>query len=384
MKKMFKRAAAGLLALAMCAGLAGCYSEDKTWAAKLGEDTLPIGGYIYYLTGAYSNASSQVASGTDVLSAQVEGQDAKSWIQDQAMDYVYSYYFVNQKFDELGLSLDEEDNAAISNSTGTMWSYYKAAFESMGVAQSSFEKAFSIYNTKQEKVLLALYGKGGELEVPEEELKSYYLDNYTYYQYFSVELTKTDSEGGTVDMTEEEKKTGREILEDSVELINSGRQDFDKAVEKYRSMGGVEPTVSEPVALETSSLSTLFADGLSNLENGEAAFLDAGSRYYVVQKLDVEEDFEALVKDEDRTNTLLRTIKGEEFSDYAAEQGRGLNIELNQKAIGSVKLSVVADTMGRNGISSAESASSGEGDSSSAASSEESQAEASSASSEEE
>ena len=42
MKSMFKRAAAGVMALAMCAGLAGCYSEDKAWAAKMGEDTMPI------------------------------------------------------------------------------------------------------------------------------------------------------------------------------------------------------------------------------------------------------------------------------------------------------------------------------------------------------
>ena len=35
MKHILKRAAAGALALAMCAGLTGCYSEDKAWAAKM-------------------------------------------------------------------------------------------------------------------------------------------------------------------------------------------------------------------------------------------------------------------------------------------------------------------------------------------------------------
>ena len=57
MTKIFKRAAAGVMALAMCAGLTGCYSENNTWAVKSGDSTLPIGGYIYYLSSAYSEAA---------------------------------------------------------------------------------------------------------------------------------------------------------------------------------------------------------------------------------------------------------------------------------------------------------------------------------------
>ena len=62
MRNIWKRAAAAVLALAMCLSFAGCYDENMTWAARKDDDTLPIGGYIYYLYSAYTEAASQVDS----------------------------------------------------------------------------------------------------------------------------------------------------------------------------------------------------------------------------------------------------------------------------------------------------------------------------------
>lgn len=356
MKSMFKRAAAGVVALAMCAGLAGCYSEDKAWAAKMGEDTMPIGGYIYYLTSAYTDGAAKVDSGSEVFKAQIDGQDARKWVEDRAVDYLHSYYFVSQKFDELGLALDEEDQDSIQSATSVMWSYYKAAFESMGVAESSFEKAYSVYNQKLSKLLPAMYGKGGELELSEDDLKQYYLDSYTYYQYFSVPLTKEDDEGNTVDMDEDEKLAVKEQLEDWAEEVTKGRLAFAEAAEEYKDAHeGVEPTVGEPTAVANDSMSDLFKDAIFPLKNDEAAVVDATSRLYLVQKLDINEDFKALTADESRTSTLLRTMKAQEFLDYTMEQGKSLGVQVNQKAIGAVNTAMVADTMGKNGTSSASS-----------------------------
>lgn len=363
MKSILKRAAAGVLALAMCAGLAGCYSEGKAWAAKAGDDTMPIGGYIYYLTSAYTDASAKVDSNSEVFKSQIDGQDAQAWVEDRALGYLRSYYYVSQKFDQLGLTLTEEDQESIQSNAGTMWTYYKSAFEGMGVAEESFNKAYALYNTKLSRLLPAMYGQGGELEVSQDELKSYYLDNYTYYQYFSVPLTKTDDEGNPVDMEEDEKHTAKEMLENIVEQVNKGSYDFDKAAENYGTLSSSDaPTVEEPIAVQTASLSTLFSDTLTTLDNGKAALIDATSRYYVVLKLDVNDDFEALSADEDRTGSLLRTMKGDEFLEYVLEQAKGVDVQINQKAIASVRTSMVADTMGKNGTSSAESADNADGE----------------------
>lgn len=382
MKSMFKRAAAGVMALAMCAGLAGCYSEDKTWAAKMGDDTMPIGGYIYYLTSAYTDGAAKVDSGSEVFKSQIDGQSAESWVEDRALDYLRSYYFVTRKFDELGLTLSEEDQDAIQSATSAMWSYYKTPFESMGIAESSFEKAYSVYNQKLSTLLSAMYGEGGELALGEDEMKQYYLDGYTYYQYFSIPLTKTDDEGNTVDMDEDEKLTEKQMLEDWAQEVTKGSISFDQAMDNYKnSHNGAEPTTGEPLAVSNDSMSDLFKDAIFPLKNDGAAVVDATSRLYLVQKLDINEDFKALLDDEDRTNTLLRTMKAQEFLDYTMEQGKSLGVEVNQKAIGAVRTTVVADTMGSNGTSSASSESTDA--SSQESSQEESQDESSEAGSEE-
>ena len=111
MRNIWKRAAAAVLALAMCLSFAGCYDENMTWAARKDDDTLPIGGYIYYLYSAYTEAASQVDSSTHVLDAQIDGEDAEQWIKDRALTYVQSYYYINDKMAEYGLEMTEEDQS---------------------------------------------------------------------------------------------------------------------------------------------------------------------------------------------------------------------------------------------------------------------------------
>lgn len=376
MKKFLKRAAAGALALAMCAGLAGCYSEDKAWAAKMGDDTMPIGGYIYYLSSAYSQGAALVEDGQEVLKNSIEGQSAKEWIEAKATEYLKSFYFVEQKFNELGLTLDAEDQETISNASSSMWSYYKTAFENMGVAQDSFTRAYAEYNVKRQKVMLAMYGEGGERALSKDEMHDYYTGNYIYYNYLYVPLTTTDEDGNSQVMEDEEKEDVLDDLRQHVMKISSGAETLDEASADY-----ADASVGTPVAVQIENLSEQFSEALSGLKDGEAALVDMSSAAYVLQKMDVEEDFEALMEDEDRWSGLLFEMKGEEFSDYVAEQSANVNVELNNKAISSVKLSLVAETLGKEGTSSA--ASSEVESSSSESSAEESSSESSEESSEE-
>ena len=121
MRNIWKRTAAAVLALAMCLSFAGCYDENMTWAARKGDDTLPIGGYIYFLYSAYSEAAGQVDTETPVLDAEIDGQDAAQWIKDRALNYVQAYYYINDKFEEYGLELTEDDQTQIDSLTMPGW-----------------------------------------------------------------------------------------------------------------------------------------------------------------------------------------------------------------------------------------------------------------------
>ena len=383
MKSIFKRAAAGVLALAMCAGLTGCYSEDKTWAAKMGDTTLPIGGYIYYLTSAYSEGAGKVDSGAEVLKSDIEGKSAVQWVEDRAVDYLRSYYYVNQKFDELGLELTEEDQSSIQSAATSMWSYAHEPFETVGIAESSFKEAYAVYNMKLSKLLRAMYGKGGELEIPEDELHDYYTGEYIYYQYLLVNLTEVDDEGNTVDMDDDKKAEVKEYLEDQADLISSGRLKLDTAAANYGNMSGAEPNLGDPVAVRADNLSSAFSEALDGLDNDKATVVETTTSYYLVQRLDIEDDFDALIADEDRTASLLSEMRGTDFLEYVIEQGKSLDVQINDKALRSVSPSKVAEVMGKDGTSSASSEESGaESSASSEESSEESGGESSEESSE--
>ena len=210
MRNIWKRTAAAVLALVLCLSLAGCYNENNTWAARKGDDTMPIGGYIYYLYSAYSEARDQVDSDTAVLDAEIDGVDASQWITDRALNYLNAYYYISDKFSEYGLELTEDDQTQIDNTTTNFWRYYQSTFEDdLGIARDSFSKAYSEYTVKFQKVMEAMYGEGGELALAAGELEDYFTETYLSYEYFYVPLTTTNDDGESETLTWKSRRTFR-------------------------------------------------------------------------------------------------------------------------------------------------------------------------------
>ena len=242
MKKFAKRAAALLLAVVLTFSLAGCYSEDMTWAAKAGNDTLPVGGYIYYLSSAYSEAAGMIDSEQKVLDSEIEGKNAKDWILERADLYVKQYFWVNEEFERLGLTMTDEDYAEASSSTSSYWSVYSSTFEPMGIAKTSFDLVYSQYNVKCLKLLETIYGEGGEKAVSDDEITTYFAENYYNYEYFRVPTVLPDAAGEYVDMTEDEKAALQEELEKTQKQIEKGELTMFEAYEKYAEVYGEDYT----------------------------------------------------------------------------------------------------------------------------------------------
>ncbi|CCX36757.1 uncharacterized protein BN452_00776 [Clostridium sp. CAG:1013] len=356
MRNIWKRIAAAALALAMCLSFAGCYDENKTWAARKGDDELPIGAYIYYLYSAYLEAGSQVDSETSVLDAEIEGQDAEQWIKDLALNYVQAYYYISDKFDELGLELTEEDLVNVENTASSFWSYYGSTLEELGISQDSFEKAYALYGEKFERVMKAMYGEGGELALEDGALEEYYCGAYINYEYFSASLTTTNEDGESVELTDDEKADLKETFEGYVKKINAGELTMSEAADEYAEESGTDSSLMSPVCVKSDNMSTLVFDALNSVKEGEAAFVESTSGYLVVRKLSVKDYYDEYVANsEDQQFTLLTELKGEEYSDYVLEQAASVEgVELNQAAMDSIKVSSLVDDSNRNGTSSAE------------------------------
>lgn len=363
MRSILKKAFAAVLAASLCLSLAGCYDENNSWAAKKGEDTMPIGGYIYYLFNSYYEAVSKVPSDQEVLKTTIEDKDGQTWIKDKAMNSLKSFYYISGKFDELGLELTEEDQDTIQSSTDSMWSYYKSTLEALGVAKDSFNTAASIYNTKYQKVMDALYGEGGEMEIPEDELKSYFTENYYSYEYFYASLSTTDEEGNSVDLSEEEKEEVKSKMETYVDKINTGDTTVEDAASEYAedTLGSAgNSTYQAPSPTLADNVTTTIKDALDGLEDNKAALAETTTGYYVVRKLPIADKFSDTVSDETQKRNLISTMKRDDFSDFVSEQAEKVEgLELNEKAIGMVKLSKLVNDSNKMGTSSASSTAEG-------------------------
>lgn len=387
MRNIWKQVVAVALSLALCLSFAGCYDENKTWAARQGEDELPIGAYIYYLYSAYSEASDKVDSSTPVLDAEIEGEDATQWIKDRAMNYLQSYYYIEDKFQEYGLELSDEDQEQVDNTTNSVWPYYQSTMEKLGIARSSFEQAYSLYSVKFQKVMTAMYGEGGELALDDSAYEEYYTGAYINYEYFSAPFNVTTSEGETRDLTDEEKESVKEEFEKYVDKINAGDMTMSEAADDYATATSSDSSYMGPMAVKAENLSSEIFNALNSAKEGEAAFVETSSMYLVVRKLSIQDYYnENIAGNEDQLSSLLSEMKGTEFNDYVLEQATSVEgIEVNTSAINSVKVSTLVNDSNRNGTSSASEAtsSSSESDSSSEEITEESSTVEESSSSEE-
>lgn len=352
MRNVLKKALCLLLALCMAASLGACYSEDNTWAAKHGDDVMPIGSYIYYLSSAYTDAGSRVSANDKILEGTIDGQGAKEWIKDRALAYIGAYYYVCDKFDELGLALTDEDRNAIENGASAYWSYYKSGMEAMGISEESFTKAYAEQNVRAQLVLEALYGEGGEKEVPESEMLDYYQETYSSYEYMYVSKSKLDEDGNSVAITDEEAQGILDSLDDFCERINSEDMTLAEAYNEYSQVSMTTPSHEAPGAMKKSQMHPNISSALPDMEDNEVKVIEVETGVYLLQKLSVEEYFDTQMEDEAQRSALLTEYKGTEFNEDAMEQGKALaGVEVNEKALKKIPVDKVVTNKDQTGAS---------------------------------
>lgn len=352
MRNILKKALCLCLALCMAVSLGACYSEDNTWVAKHGDDVMPVGAYLYYLTSAYTEAGNRVSANEKVWDASIDGQSVKDWSKDRALQYVGAYYYICDKFDELGLTLTEADLNAIDNGANSLWAYYKDSMETAGISEASFKKAYAEHNVRAQLVLQAMYGEGGEKEVSESELSDYYTENYWSYEYMYVSKSKFDEDGNSVALEDDELKELQDTLQEYADKVNDGDMTFAEAYSEYSTLSATTPQHEAPGATKKDSVHTNISSELPDMEDGEVKLVEVDAGIYLVEKLSIEDYFDSLMEDESQKNELLTEYKGTEFNDDAMEQGKALNgVEVNQKCINSVKLDKVVANKDQTGAS---------------------------------
>ncbi len=356
MKKFIKSAAALLLALVLSFSLAGCYDAELTWSAKKNDTELPVGAYIYYLSVAYNEAAAQIDTETEVLKGEIDGTPAATWITDRAKMYVNQYFWMQDELARLGLEMDDADYAQALQTTTNYWSYFGSALEEYGIAKTSFDIAYSQYNVAYLKVFEALYGEGGEREIPEADIRSHYTDNYYSYEYFIAPLTKTDADGNSADMTDEEKEELTERLEKFKADILDGDTTVSDASNTYaleiEEDASYQSGINDHDGMTSAYLPTVFIETLEGMAENDVEIFEASNYMVLLRRRPIADSVSETLEDEDSRLSLMIEMKNEEFQDYVREAAEAVEgVELNQKAISRYQPSMFTDTT-KNGTSS--------------------------------
>ncbi|MEG0615271.1 MAG: hypothetical protein RR540_05890 [Oscillospiraceae bacterium] len=320
---VYKKIAAGLLALSMIFSLAAC--ADTSWAAKTNDKEIKAGVYISYQMMAYYEAATKNGDGKELFdkNTKIEDKSAENWINDKALADLKRYVAVNAEFDKLGLEFTEKDQNVVKVAADGAWAENQKNFEKNGISKESY--ANCIANARKEgKIFDKYYGEKGIEEVKDTQLKKYFTDNNVRIKIIPIQLK--DGNGNL--FKSEEKAAAKKMAEQYVTDANKGT-DFDDLIKKYNNFYADEvakatgeekqeiPEVTEEFGNEiilakdsTQLPEKVVKDIFSKTKLDQAVIVEDNEVYFVVYKYDLLERTELF---DDAKDGILHTLKDEDF-----------------------------------------------------------------------
>lgn len=391
-----KKAVCGVLAGALLIAGAGCNSSTAPWVYRAGGYQPPIGVYLYHLIEASSEAEVklqelhadeegfELPQYKDVLKQDLEGQTVDSFMRSYAEKSARRYLAVEEKFDEMGLALEDGQKAYASNMAANSWANYQDLYEANGIAESSIYAVLE-NEFKRQIIFDKLYNTGGEREVPDSELREEFQSKYakadlmafpkgsdeenpaikasaeSYLKRLQAgenfydllyEKNQADAEDSSASEESASEASGAEADGESQE---TGTPEEAESAESDAEADGVSPEESTPEApageeeaggverpeegsqtiIVTEDMKNVYysgelVDGLFAASVGSAALLEDGSYYYVAYRLDIlekQEDFDAY------RNQVLSAYKMDEFDVTVEEWADAVSLEINEDTL---------------------------------------------------
>lgn len=342
-----KKCAAVLTAGALALSMAAC-SSDTSWIMRKDPLEMPVGVYINNLIQSYYEATTLVEDAEqDVLSQQIEGQDAEDWIQQNAIDETKKAMAICSEFNARNIAFSQEQLLSCQEQAA---SYYEQAgdnLEKNGISQDSIELIYQIAYMKTQ-LFQALYGEAGEDPVSEEELRDYYNDNYIKmavqtFSFSDMEIPE--------DATEEEKaayqefndnersnvytnantlylqaqigiengKSWNEILNEFNAQNQSSDEEYDMTTDNYRL-----------VDTATTTLNSEIITALKEAEQGEVIMVETDTMIAIGATTDINEDptdFEYVA------DSIRHALRDETMEEYLLQVAQDDSFVLNQDAV---------------------------------------------------
>ena len=376
-----KKSTAFIAAAAMALSMSSC-GKDTTWGAEIDGEQLRAGIMIYFQSSAVSEAmaympstdttaaadgeTTTTAESVSVLDITIEDKPAREWINDKAVQSMREYAAVEKKFDELGLAFENKEEDRLNIVVDQMWDYFGEYYEELGVSKQSYHDV-GLNSEKRTAIFNYYYGEGGEKAVPDDEVISYLSENNARVKYLTMPLKDGEgnllkSEGkaelktmveGYIDRLEASSATFEEIEKEYNDyydaLVKAATEtteenaDTAEQPETEEDTAAAEPNYGTVISKDTTYISSKIVEQAFSGESGSAYTLiedDDNEVYYLVQVMGLFDDPDYL---ENNRESVLHTLKDEEFSAEVESWTEGQNVVVNQDSIDRYKLDKILE-----------------------------------------
>lgn len=379
----FKKISAVALCSAMALSLGACGNNiagpDTTYAAVIDGYKVPAGVFIamqmssyydaaYYTepadesegTTASAETAETTASETEATTTTaftdkvIEDKPVREWINDEATKSMQEFVAVENKFDKLGLSFEDNEKEKTKIYLDSIWEYYGENYENAGISEDS-QLLIMLNSTKKNMIFDHYYAQGGQDEISEADIRAYLDENNKRINYIKMELK--DGEGNL--LKSEGKDEIKAMAEDYIERIKGG-EDFaavskeysdyyDKlvadAAESTDTDESADADTEETKSSYTDNETVVTKDGSYPSETvvtkafeskvGDVFLVEEDEVYYVVTVLDLYADENYY---SDNESTVRHQLKDDEFDQTVDSWTETQNVEINEAAYKRYKI----------------------------------------------
>ncbi len=239
-----------------------------------------------------------------------EGEDANRLIA--------RYIAVNSEFQNHTLSVPKNLRSSLSEDVNNIWHIWGGYYKGLGISKETIYK-IELSKIYENLLLEERYGKDGKFPVSEDDLKTFFRENYASVRFVTGYLFDI-TENGTTEMTEAQKNKLKKAFKSAADTINDGAS----IEESVKILGKAE--IHDAVI--NSKGNDNFPDGFWNeikkIDVGKAGVVSLGSYVFLVQKVDSEKgDYECYSQ---YRSDCLYQMKGDEFSKVIDSWAENYNV----------------------------------------------------------
>ncbi len=217
------------------------------------------------------------------------------------------------------VQLSAEEKVAVSSEVKTNWQFYSSYYKKYSVSKQTLCTMLE-HEKLIDALTEALYSKGSERELADDEIKSYFNLNYVAAR---VAFTPFDET-----LTKEDVETVTEKYTSMATIIRAGGE-FSSAIQQYPDLADYEDTEHLIASADSSYPEELF-EKMAQLKIGDIQIMRFSRGIYLLQKADNTPFFDAY-----KSKCIVK-MKKEEVLREISETAENCKLEYNSAAVKSV------------------------------------------------